>query len=72
MGGKQSTSYEYDDVMENYDALHKIRQEVFSENYTREQWQKILKDFVSLTPIRECVSILYHSIIITIGTESSI
>ena len=50
MGMNQSTtktSVEYEDIVEDYDALHKLRRDVFPENYSSEEWRKILRDFVS-------------------------
>ena len=49
MGKTQSSVTAYEDIAEDdYEGLHRLRSEVFSDNYSNETWRNvILKDFVS-------------------------
>ena len=50
MGKTQSTAAACEEIAEDdYDGLHRLRNEVFPDNYSNETWRNvILKDFVSI------------------------
>lgn len=47
MGLNQSTIPDFEDLAEDYDAMNKIRNDVFSDKHSNEEWRQILRDFVS-------------------------